>query len=373
MNQLILSSKDEYKELKDFFENSNMNSISIVCTDAINFLEIRKFFNDLSKTIKITYFNEFLPNPTYESVVEGVKRFKESKSNFIVAVGGGSAIDVAKCIKLYANMDENKNYLEQEIISNDISILAVPTTAGTGSEATKYAVIYYNGEKQSISSESCIPKYVLFDSTALKTLPLYQKKATMIDALSHSMESYWSINSTIESQEYSIKALELIIDNYEGYLNSEDEACEKMLQAANIAGKAINITQTTAGHAMCYKLTSLYGIAHGHAAGLVNSELFPYMIRNIDKCRDNRGKDYLNKTFNYLNQILENEDFLRNLLKKLDLYNVDIKEEDIDILVNSVNTTRLKNNPVLLEKSDITVVYKKILDRIKKGSKYGSK
>lgn len=95
--------------------------------------------------------------------------------DLIIAVGGGSAMDVAKCIKLYAYMDPGINYLEQKIVPNDIPLLAVPTTAGTGSEATRYAVVYYKGEKQSVCDESCIPSAVLMDASVLKTRPLSEK------------------------------------------------------------------------------------------------------------------------------------------------------------------------------------------------------
>ena len=164
MKQIILSSKDDYKELEDYFDENQINNVFVVCTDSIGFLNINSFFNRISKKIQVSFFDKFLPNPTYESVVDGIKSFKESKSKIIIAVGGGSAMDVAKCIKLFSTMNPDENYLSQEIIPNDITLLAVPTTAGTGSEATKYAVIYYNGEKQSITSESIIPEIVLFDS-----------------------------------------------------------------------------------------------------------------------------------------------------------------------------------------------------------------
>ena len=94
-------------------------------------------------------------------------------------------------------------YLRQKIVENDRRLFAVPTTAGTGSEATQFAVIYYRGEKQSVSHKSIIPDTVLFDPSSLKTLSLYQRKVGMMDALSHSIESCWSINSTNESKEYS--------------------------------------------------------------------------------------------------------------------------------------------------------------------------
>ena len=87
-------------------------------------------------------------------------------------------------------MDSSRNYLEQPIVPNDVKLLAIPTTAGTGSEATRYAVIYYNGVKQSVADESCIPSAVLMDSSVLKTLPLYQKKSTMLDALCHALAAF---------------------------------------------------------------------------------------------------------------------------------------------------------------------------------------
>ncbi len=98
---------------------------------------------------------------------------------------------------------------------NNIPLLAVPTTAGTGSEATRFAVIYYGGNKQSVTSESLIPDAVVLDPDTLITLPLHQKKATMMDALCHSIESFWSINSTDESKEFSRTAIREILENAE--------------------------------------------------------------------------------------------------------------------------------------------------------------
>ena len=374
MEQLILSANDNYKELKDYLFNNKISNLFIVCSKNIDRFNISKFLKELDN-INITYFTNYTPNPTYESVVEGVKSFKNSNSNMIIAIGGGSAIDVAKCIKLYSNMDDNKNYLKQEIKENDIKLMAVPTTAGTGSEATRYSVIYYNGEKQSVTHESSIPSVVLFDASMLEPLPEYQKKATLLDALSHSIESYWSVNSTNKSKEYSKRAIELIKNNMKRYLRDDNRVNENMFLASNLAGKAINITQTTAGHAMCYKLTSLYGIPHGHAAALVNSVLLPFMINNIDKCCDPRGIDYLNNTFKELETIIgtDLEIFFSNLLKDLDLNNVSINEDDIDILTNSVNETRLKNNPVKLTKENIKELYMELYNSLEKRKTNGSK
>lgn len=370
--QNVLIASDSYTELDEYFTAVEATTVLLVCGSSIGYLKLNDYFGSLEKRkgIKVVRFSDFQPNPSYCSVVTGVDVFHKNKCDIIVAIGGGSAIDVAKCIKLYSNMPgdgKNGEYLKQEIIPNDIPFLAIPTTAGTGSEATKYAVVYYGGEKQSVTHESCIPSTVLFDADVLKTLPLYQKKATMMDAFCHCIESFWSINRTDESKSYSKDAIRLILENMDGYLSNNVYANANMLKAANIAGKAINIAQTTAGHAMCYKLTSLYGIAHGHAAALCVKELFPYMIARIALCTDESSARYLDEIFTELAIALDCEN-ARQAADKfagiVDTLGIEVPKaniEDIKILKNAVNPTRLKNNPVSLSLTDIENIYRIIL------------
>lgn len=367
--QTIITAESNYAALDKYIIDSGCKSIMLVCDESLKFLNIKNYFGTFEDRLNVMLirFSNFKPNPLYESVVEGVRLFHENSCEMIITVGGGSAMDVAKCIKLYSNMDSSENYLKQKIVPNDIPLIAVPTTAGTGSEATRYAVIYYNGEKQSVSDVSCIPSVVLMDPSVLKTLPEYQKKSTMLDALCHAIESFWSVNSTKESREFSKTAIQLILKNKDAYLANEETGNAEMLKAANIAGKAINITQTTAGHAMCYKLTSLYGIAHGHAAALCVSKLFPFMISHTKQCIDPRGEDFLKTIFGEIAGVMgcENADMavLRfdEILSKLELSVPAAEEKDFEILKNSVNPTRLKNNPVCLEIDDIDMLYHQIL------------
>lgn len=280
-------------------------------------------------------------------------------------------MDVAKCIKLYSNMPgdgENGTWLETEILPNDIPFLAMPTTSGTGSEATHFAVIYFDGTKQSISDYSCIPGTVLMDSSVLKTLPEYQKKATMMDALCHAIESFWSVNSTNESKEYSKKAIQSVIKNMDSYLINSDSGNAGMLNAANTAGKAINITQTTAGHAMCYKITSLFGCAHGHAVALCDRVLYPWMIENVEKCSDPRGENYLRQVLDEIGQAMGCEDAqsgakkLKNIFEEFELEVPLATAEQFEVLKNSVNPIRLKNNPINLDVDTIDILYHNILN-----------
>ena len=285
-------------------------------------------------------------------------------------------MDVAKCIKLYSNLPgdgENGSWLDAEYIDNNIPFLAMPTTAGTGSEATRYAVIYYDGKKQSVTSESFIPEAVLMDPNTLVTLPLYQKKATMMDALCHAIESYWSVNSTKTSREYSREAIRLVLEHMDGYLSNNEEDNAGMLRAAHMAGKAINITQTTAGHAMCYKITSLFRVAHGHAAILCDRVLLPWMLENTDRCIDHRGKGYLKDLFGEIASAMgcvgadgagdpkAASTKLSQIFESLELEVPKATPEQFEILKTSVNPVRLKNHPIALDVDTIDMLYHKIL------------
>ena len=368
--QRILTAVDGHYEILDqYFDEIGSRKVLLVCDSSIGFLAINTYFLALAsrKGIEVVRFDDFVPNPLYESVVKGVRILHETGCDSIAAVGGGSAMDVAKCIKLYSNMDDRINYLKQEIVANDIPFLAVPTTAGTGSEATRYAVIYYEGAKQSVTHESCIPATVLMDSSVLATLPAYQKKSTMMDALCHAIESFWSVNSTDESKVYSGEAIRAIMANMDRYLAGDEAAHAAMLRAANTAGRAINITQTTAGHAMCYKVTSLYGAAHGHAALLCDRVLFPWMLEHTDRCIDPRGEEYLKGVFDKIAEAMGCPSpaaaaaRLEELRDALGLEVPEASAEDIEVLSTSVNPVRLKNHPVALDGETIRQLYRKIL------------
>lgn len=319
--------------------------------------------SDFFKKIPHVEFSDFTPNPLYEQVVEGIKVFNENECDTIVAVGGGSAIDVAKCIKLFCRMDTNINYLEQEKTDTEIPLIAIPTTAGTGSESTKHAVIYYKGEKQSISHDSIVPDIAVLEASVLKHLPIYQKKCTMLDALAQAIESWWSVNSTEESKQFSQLAISGIKDNWEDYIfENTDESLEKIMVAANYSGRAINITATTAAHAMSYKITSLYGFPHGHAVAICLPKVWDYMLNHPDLCTDPRGQKYLIDTLNEISSII-NLDYFNAMISKLELdYPHTARlEKDIDILSQSVNPVRLKNNPVELSTNVLKGMYERIV------------
>ena len=364
MEQRIITAENNYAGVVDWLRD--VRKPMLVCGKSAEKLNI---FRCLGEYTEIIRFSDFAPNPSYDSVVKGVQIFREEHCDGIIAIGGGSAMDVAKCIRLYQGMPgngEDGSFLRHAVEDIELPLLVMPTTAGTGSEATRFAVIYYEGQKQSVTTDR-LPDTVLMDSSTLETLPLYQRKATMLDALSHAVESYWSVRSTDESKDYANKAIRLFLKHKDGFLKNEEEDNAGMLLAANTAGRAINLTQTTAGHAMCYKITSLFGCAHGHAAALCNGVLFGWMVENTDKCIDSRGEKYLKQAFDELGVKLGGKDRfdgavkLRELIDGLELEVPTATEEQFENLKTSVNPTRLKNNPVELDKNTINMLYRRIL------------
>ena len=367
MRQHIITAEENNRELDQWIRTAG--KILLVCDPSIRYQQaFCAHLDALEKTgTQIVRFDDFQPNPLYESVVKGVALFQAEGCGGILAVGGGSAMDVAKCIKLFCRMDPAVNYLEQEIVPNEIPFLAMPTTAGTGSEATRYAVIYFQGAKQSVTSESCIPGTVLLDPACLNSLPEYQRKATMMDALCHGIESFWSVNRTEESREFSRQAIRGVMTHMEGYLANTAEGNAGMLRAAHTAGRAINITQTTAGHAMCYKITSLFGVAHGHAAMLCDRVLYPWMIQHAELCTDPRGVDDLRGALDEIgiclgeNGAKDGAEKLREIFDSLHLAVPEATKEQFEILRISVNPVRLKNHPIRLDTETMDGLYHRIL------------
>lgn len=361
--------------LPQILKNGNSKKLFLVIDSSFPFLNIKNQIEALE--VEKVVFSDFTPNPLYEQVCKGIDLFKKSKCDTILAVGGGSAIDVAKCIKLAVIAKEGNNAIIPPLVNtrvacdgNKLPIIAIPTTAGTGSESTHNAVMYFEGSKQTITNDEVLPDYALLESSVLKTLPLYQKKCTLMDALCQGIESWWSVNSTEESYEYSRKTIELIMNNWEKYIfENDDKAAANIMLGANYSGRAINITQTTAAHAMSYKITSLYKLPHGHAVAACLPEIWKYMIDNIEKCSDQRGTEYLSIIFKKISISMgvscsaKAISLLEDMMIKMELQNpqAEQREQELSILSSSVNPIRLKNNPVGLDVETIRHLYEVII------------
>jgi len=304
------------------------------------------------------YFDEFTCNPKFTEVMAGIALFEEEACDFIISIGGGSAIDVAKCISVLRN-SEAVEFLDIPRAMH----LAVPTTAGTGSDSTCFAVLYKDGEKLSVEHEDVLPDYVILDPSFLHTLPFYHKKSAVLDALCQSIESLWAKGRTAESKAYALSAVYTILEDIDGYLNDDNSACGlglglglgvalRILQAANLSGKAINISKTTAAHAMSYKLSNIFGMAHGHAVALCLPYVWQHLQSRGGVPNELRPKDY--------------EAFIK-ILRRLDMsYDFSLNDSFADDalimkLVSSVNAQRLGNHPIAIKENELADMYRDVL------------
>lgn len=309
-------------------------------------------------------FSGYRPNPTYEQVLDAIEAYRAGGCDSVVSVGGGSAIDVAKCVKLWAELAgdgsgrdaENPRYCDVPAGFSGIRHIAVPTTAGTGSESTHFAVAYVDGEKRSVAADCVQPDVALLVPGLLAGLPEEQRRSTMLDALCQAIESHWSVGSTAKSRVYSACAIPMIMDCWEAYLSGDSEAARTMHVAANLAGKAINLTTTTLAHAMSYKLTSLYGIPHGHAVALC----MPFAWETLKE----RGDETPQERLREVDELMGGDGLaaFRAVIKVAGASApVHVTEEDLDVLARSVNPQRMGNYPVVLTVSELKDAYGEML------------
>jgi len=324
--------------------------------------------------IKTARFSDFCTNPKLEEIQRGINLFSQGKYDLVIAIGGGSSIDVAKSINvLSSNPESPENYIigKVKIESKGKPFVAIPTTSGSGSEATKFAVIYIDKTKYSLSDDFLLPNYVIIDAQLTMSLPSYQTACTGVDALGQAIESYWSINSTSESQRYSKEAIGLILENLEEAVNNPNKINKtKVAKASNLAGKAINITQTTACHAISYPITSFYGIPHGHAVGLTLGEMLDYIsLVSKEDCLDDRGVNYVTKSIRIILETMqvetpeEGRDKISSLMERIGLKTKlsQLGVEDIELIIkNGFNPKRVKNNPRKLTEEKLREILKRI-------------
>lgn len=374
MNQKIFNGFNSIKKINEIISEENIKKIFIVMSKvAYENSEFEKIIIELNnkEKIKTEYFYEFSPNPTYEDMIKGLEIFEQDRYDCIISFGGGSTIDMAKLMNYFAfeNMSF-ETYLKDKKIKKEklIKHISIPTTCGTGSEATHFAVLYYNKIKFSIADLKLIPDIIILDSQFLKKLPDYVLASSVMDSLAQGIESYWSVNSTEESKNYSKLCINLVLENYfEAFKTRNEQSLQSLLEASHYSGKAINITKTTAPHAMSYVLTSKYNIAHGHAVMMLLPYIYEYNSNLENSINDNRGLEYLKTVFEELNNLLkvnssiEAKNKLIGIMKELNLeckINKNTKNIDILKLAESVNEERLNNNPINFIKTDVIKIYK---------------
>jgi alcohol dehydrogenase class IV len=310
---------------------------------------------------EITHFFDFSINPKYEDIQKGLHLLSKINPDLIIAVGGGSVIDMAKSIRfLYSYEGDISNGLSEK--KHDlIPLWAIPTTAGTGSEATRFSVLYKDNVKYSVTHDKILPDIACVIPRLTYSADKYLKACSGFDALAQAIESYWNINATSESDKHAEKAIRLLWNNLPYAVNGNDIlAMNAVSEGAYWAGKAINITKTTAPHAFSYAFTTYYGFPHGHAVALTFPFFMEYNI--IMPQKEYAGKipfeDYHAKMDKLLNIInFDSEKSIKTqIIKYIEALGLRFELPDnynINLILENINQQRLGNNPRIPDKKII--------------------
>jgi alcohol dehydrogenase class IV len=365
--------------LKEVLSKQNLKNIFLVTgKSSYENSGAKKVIEPYLNGYNVVHFYDFEVNPKLSDIERGIMLFRKNNCDFVIAVGGGSVMDAAKLINLLAaNNGKAKDYIKkkQSIENKGRVLVAIPTTSGTGSEATKFAVATMDKMKHALEHEFIIPDYAIIDPQFTMYLPQSITASTGMDALSQAIESYWCVNSTDESKGYAREAIRLIMKNLEQTTNNlSRESREAMARGAYLSGKAINITRTTVCHAVSYPITSYFNVPHGHAVALSLAQMLVYNSKVTENdLLDKRGVDYVKKTIMEIVNLIgavsseEASEKITNLMKEIGLSTklseLGVKtDDDIELIIkNGFNPERVKNNPRRLTEEDL----RKILGEIR--------
>lgn len=347
MKQQVHLGKDSIKEIVPIIKRHNAEHVFLVrgkysYSSCGAELIIKKAL--LEAGVSHTEFYDFSENPKCEDMEKGIELLKICKADIIIAIGGGSVLDMSKLIRFfncYKGDISDKSFVKEGEL---LPLIAMPTTAGTGAEATHFAVVYKDKVKYSVEHDDILPDYALIYPPFTYDNSKYLTACTGFDALAQAIEAFWNLYATDESDIYAEKAIKLLWNNLPEVVNNPTEELRNMVSEGSYwAGRAINITKTTGPHAFSYPFTTYYGYPHGHAVALT----FPFFLelncgpRNRDRKRVNRLMSMLSLDINS-NLFLQMSNYVNlvGLQKKEDI------KIDKDFIISHVNLDRLKNNPV---------------------------
>ena len=325
----------------------------------------------------VARFHEFETNPILPDVERGVHLCRDVRPDVVIAVGGGSVIDMAKAINVLAVQDGPP----ADVLSHAAPIrrrgrpmIAVPTTAGSGSEATHFATIYVGAVKHSLAHGSLLPDYAIVDPRLTSALPPALTAITGLDALAQAIESYWAVAATSGSQALAAEAIDRMWKTLHVAVAAPSPAARAdMALGAHLAGRAIDVSRTTAAHAISYPLTKRYGVPHGHAVALTLAAWFEHNAKAARaSVHDPRGPGYVERTMSELCSRLgcttpaAAAAAWRNLVRSVglatDLRGTGVSLDAVEGLVEEVNAERLGNHPVQVTRADLREMLTALVD-----------
>ena len=333
----------------------------------------KAILDEVLADVVVERFYNFEVNPKIEDGIRGAEAAKSFKTDLILAVGGGSPMDVAKLIKAFLTDISSAEAMvrgDQHVPPSDCPLICVPTTAGSGSEATHFAVVYIGKDKFSLASPTLLPEGAILDGQLLKTASPYQRAVNGLDAMAQATEGAWAAKSTPDTRALSYSSIEALVAHLPAMVSGNaPEALQAVMVAANEAGQVINVTKTTAPHAFSYAFTSYHNVPHGHAVWMTLPAVFGRHLNSpASAITDPRGeghfRDIMIRLLNLykLTSVETAEAELKVFMQSLDV-EPDMKRiganavETRAFLASKVNRERLGNNPVALSETDIAEIF----------------
>lgn len=366
---LVVPEIHKLNTFDEFYNEFNVNEKDLILTIEPIF---DTYFKNKNKKFNVIFPEKYaLGEPTDEMIDRIFNDLEKIEYNRVIAIGGGSIVDIAKLFVLKKAERSEQLFLREAPIVKEKSLIIIPTTCGTGSEVTNIsiALLTKKNTKMGLADNAlCADQTVLIPELLVK-LPYKVFVTSSVDALIHAAESYLSPKASGYSELFSIKAMEMIIKGYIDVVKNGQEyfrqIIEDFLVASNYAGIAFGNAGCAAVHAMSYPLGGVYHVPHGEANYQFFIEVFKYykkkqpigkiqeiqkLFANIIGCSEDNSFDELEKILN-------------NLLSLKPLREYGMKEEEIVGFSESVIATQqrlLGNNYVKFEKEDLINIYSKL-------------
>ena len=317
----------------------------------------------LRNVATVETWSDFSPNPEVNDVIKGTEHARSFQPDGIVAIGGGSVLDMAKLLAVF--LDKEASEIRDAVPGNMVSgrspaLILAPTTSGSGSEATHFAVVYVGEEKFSVAHQSLLPDFVIVDPSLTESASDYQKATSVIDAIAQAVESHWARGATDTSRIFAKDALTALVPSAAGFVTGDSSATALAARGSYLAGRAIDLSKTTGAHALAYGLTSGYGVSHGHA---VATTLGGFARLHATAASTSRGDENLATNMESIaglvgadgvSQVGERlDEIARRLGLELRLEALGVPHSALAAMARSVNRERLANNPVEVSESEL--------------------
>ena len=371
MEQIIFRPKlYKFDDTRSFAEAFHLGKEDLILTNRYIF---DPYFDENSYGAQLIYQEDFGTGEPTDVMVDAIIRAASEKQyNRIIAIGGGTVIDIAKVLSVSGGKAVDELYAHKDELKKAHPLVIIPTTCGTGSEMTDIAIINRTrlGLKMGLTGEALYADAAILIPQLLKKLPLKVFATSSIDALVHAVESSLSPKATAYTKLFGYQAIKMLIDGYKklasGGMEQLPELMEDFLVASNMAGLAFGTAGCAAVHALSYPLGGTYHVAHGES----NYALFTGVLNQYMEKKTDGEIAHMNQ---YLAGLLECdlaevytelENLLNRILPKKPLHEYGMTEQDIDIFTDNVFATQgrlMANNFVELDRKDVKNIYQVLI------------